>query len=333
VRQRADAARASKDAQGGLRLAEDEEALWAEELDEGTPCPSCGEPVPEGAALCTSCGLNLESGRRQMTKVRAGVAHEAEEIRSWVSGVSLILPFAIVPYRTTEAGEKPRWANVTLVILTVLTSIVALVMLLGDNLEPLRYALWSGPRFAPQQLVTHLFLHGGLAHLVGNMIFLWVFGSAINRALGSAWYPATYVALGMLAGYCGHVLPAEPGTEVPLIGASGAISALSGLYLVLFPRHDIHMAVWFRLAWWMRPWIKTFAVTGVFAVLFYVAFDVAAVTLGWTGNVAHWVHLSGFLWGILLGLALLFTGAVRSEGYDLLTWLMGDRWKRLFGRA
>jgi membrane associated rhomboid family serine protease len=262
-----------------------------------------------------------------MTKVRVGVAQEADEIRSWVSGVSLILPLAIVPYRTMEGG-RARWANVGLVGLTIAASIVALVLSLGQNEQPMRYALWPGPRFAPEQLVTHLFLHGGLEHLVGNMVFLWVFGAAVNGALGSVVYPLVYLALGALAGYCGHVLPAPPGEAIPLIGASGAICALSGVYLVLFPRHDIHMAVWFRFAWWTRVHIKTFAVTGVYAVLFFTAFDVAAVVLGWTGEVAHWVHLAGLGWGVALGLGLLLSGAVRSQGYDLLTWVLGDRWRR-----
>jgi membrane associated rhomboid family serine protease len=125
------------------------------------------------------------------------------------------------------------------------------------------------------------------------------------------------------------MLPAAAGEDIPLIGASGAIAALSGIYLVLYPRHDIHMAVWFRLYWWTRVHIKTFPMTGLYAVLFYTAFDVAAVVLGWTGQVAHWVHLAGFLWGVLLGLGLLLTRVVPSEGYDLLSWVLGDRWQRL----
>ncbi|NQT53900.1 rhomboid family intramembrane serine protease [bacterium] len=292
------------------------------------PCPSCGEPLAPTATLCVACGTHLKTGRRGLTKVRVGVAEETEAVRQWVEGVSLILWLAIVPYRSATQEGKSRWCNTILVSMTVVTSLVALVMLLGEDVRPLRFALWSGESFASEQLVTHLFLHGGLAHLVGNMIFLWAFGSAINRAVGEWRFPFLYFALGALAGYCGHVLPAAAAADIPLVGASGAISALSGVYLVLFPRHDIHMAAWFRLAWWTRPRIRTFPLTGIYVVLFYTAFDVAAVTLGWTGNVAHWVHLAGFAGGVVMGLVLLLTRVVPSEGYDLLTWIAGSRWQR-----
>lgn len=322
----------------GLRLLDESETDDAEAADEAPPdpnlpkCPSCGEPLALGATLCTHCGTDLRTGRRGLTKVRVGVAQEAEEIRPWVNWVSLVLWLAIVPYKTTSQPGRSNWANSALVVLTVIASMVALVMMLGGDERPLRHALWSGETFELGQLVTHLFLHGGLAHLIGNMIFLWAFGSAINRAVGEWKYPSLYFVLGALAGYCGHVLAAAKGADIALIGASGAISALSGMYLVLFPRHDVHMAVWFRLAWFFRPRIKTFPLTGIYVVLFYTAFDVAAVALGWTGDVAHWVHLAGFLWGVLFGLALLLTRVVRSDGYDLLTWIMGDRWQRLHAK-
>ena len=291
-------------------------------------CPVCSRPVPRGAALCTHCGTDLRTGRRQMTKVRGGVRAEVNEIYSWVWWVSLILPFAVVPYKSTAGTGKSHSANRTLVLATIVVSLVALLSLwTGDQRLLDSFALWPGPKFALEQLVSHVFLHGGVAHLAGNMVFLWMFGTAINGVLGGVAYPAAYLALGALSGFLGHVLPASAGPGVPLVGASGAICGLTGLYLVLFPRHDIHMAVWFRLFWWTPPYIRTFPLTGIYAVLIFTAFDVVAVLSGSTGNVAHWVHLAGFACGVVLGLVLLLGHVVRSEGYDLLTWLMGDRWR------
>jgi len=310
------------------------------------PCPACRALVPEGAVLCTNCGTHLRSGRRLLTKSRGHVGDEAEDIRSWVNGLSLLLPLAIVPYRTTIPQLRSRRANTILVVATCVLSIAGLMSILNDRYEILteteglarrrvsvlfQYGLWPGEHFAPIQLVSHLFLHGGLVHLVGNMLFLWMFGAAVNSVLGWKWYPALYLVLGALAGYLGHVVFGPHDVETPLIGASGAVCGLTGLYLVLFPRHDIHMAVWFRFAWWTRARIKTFAVTGIYAVLFFTAFDVAALLLGWTGSVAHAVHISGFLCGVLFGIVFLLTGFVKSEGYDLLSWILGDRWR--FGRA
>ncbi|MBM4030577.1 MAG: rhomboid family intramembrane serine protease [Planctomycetes bacterium] len=296
------------------------------------PCPACHAPLPEGAVLCVKCGTSVQSGRRLLTKARVRVGDEAEEIRSWVSGVSLILPLAIVPYRTTIPQKRSTLANTILVVATCLISFYALIILVGKTERGQeaflrRYGLCPGDDFAAHQLVTHLFLHAGLAHLVGNMVFLWVFGAAVSSVLGWQWYPALYLILGALAGYIGHVALGSYEFDLPLIGASGAICGLTGLYLVLFPRHDIHMAAWFRLFWWTEVHIKTFPMTGIYAVLFFTAFDVAALALGWAGAVAHGVHIAGFLSGFLLGIAFLLTGFVKSEGYDLLTWLVGDRWR------
>ncbi len=335
---------------GGLRIAEQPTAFTPSvpepEPVPTNPCPTCGSPVPARAKLCVNCGTRVQSGHGWIRKERGDVSGEAEEIRSWVNGVSLILPLAIVPYRSTIPQLRSRLANHILVGATIVLSMIALIAMLSesehrqlsDRSVLSRYGLWPGEKFAPTQLVSHVFVHAGLAHLAGNMLFLWMFGGALSAVLGWRWYPALYLAFGAVAGYLGHVVFGTPqvidlgalgkiSIEVPLVGASGAICGLSGMYLVLFPRHDIHMAIWLRIFWWWRPWVKTFAMTGIYAVLFFTAFDVAAIVLGWTGSVAHAVHLSGFGAGIVVGVVFLFTGVVKSEGYDLLTWLFGDRWR------
>lgn len=320
--------------EGGLRLmVEEHEREKKKDEDAPTlrgrtlPCVSCGERVAVDDLVCTHCGTNQKTGRRLLTKVRGRAGLEAEDIRGWVTGVSLILPLAIVPYKSTVTQGRSRLANTILVAATCIISIIAFVSLIGGNEAVLtKYALWPGDSFAVTQLVTHVFLHGGIGHLAGNMVFMWMFGATLCSTIGWHWYTGIYLALGALAGLVGHVI-LGPADGLPLVGASGAICGLTGLYLVLFPRHDVHMAIWFRIAWWMRPWIKTFAVTGIYVVCFFTAFDVAAIALGWTGNVAHAVHLSGFAAGILLGIVLLLTGAVKTQGYDLLTWVLGDKWR------
>ena len=292
-------------------------------------CPQCGESAPLNTVVCVKCGTNLKTGRRLLTKERAGMHDEAVEIFRWVWWVSFILPLAITPYKSTVGEERSSTANKVLVALTSVISIAVILAFLGGNEEAvLRYALSAGDRFEATQLVTHIFLHAGPPHLIGNMIFLLVFGAAINGAVGGLAYTFIYLGLGVLAGLAGFVLPGMSDTSASLVvGASGAISGLAGMYLVLFPRHDIHMVVWFRIFWFFRPLLKTFAVTGIYAVLFFTAFDILALALRWQGDVAHGMHVAGFASGFILGLILLLTGAVRSKGYDLLTWVLGDRWR------
>jgi predicted Zn finger-like uncharacterized protein len=302
--------------------------LWDEPLPVPTKrCSACGATVAVDAAVCIRCGTNLKTGRRLLTRVRVDVDREAEQIRSWVRWVSLILPVAIVPYRSTIRQRSARAANWTLVIATCAISALLYTLLLGENEQVIQLALWPGDRFALYQLVSYLFLHGGPAHLVSNIVAMWMFGAALNATLGSYWYPSLYLALGVLAGLFGHLVFWPGGEPIPLVGASGAVTGLMGVYLVLFPRHDVHMALWLRPWFWLPPIIKTFPLMGLYAVLFFVAYDVLAIALGLTGNVAHSVHISGFVSGVVIGLVLLLTGLAQAQGYDLLTWIMGDRWR------
>jgi len=298
-------------------------------------CPSCSQELSDGAVVCTSCGLDLRTGRRLGQRLEPEQP-QALEVDTTLEGalpvelISLFLPLAIVPYGTSvkmhhDAGSmqiKAWYANVGLMILTGLASAYVLVTLMaGDPRTLAAHALWSGSNFSVGQLVTSVFLHASIAHLLGNMVFLWVFGSSLSMATGMLWYPLIYLGLGVCAGYLGHVLPAGAGPDVPCIGASGAIMGLNGMFLVLFGRTKVHMAAWFRLLWFTEPHVKIFAVRGVWAVLFFIAFDVAAIVLGWTGTVAHGVHLAGFVSGVALGLVLLQTGAVKSHGDDVVAWL------------
>ncbi|MAE61684.1 MAG: hypothetical protein CMJ49_10060 [Planctomycetaceae bacterium] len=310
-----------------------------------TTCPNCQHPCDPEAKICINCGTNLKTGRRLLTKDRGNIDHEAHEVLAWLSWVSLIIPVSLAPYRSTVAARRTWPFTKILITFTVIISGLYLISIWTtpepQTLEELialadspthQFMLWPGERFQEFQLITHIFLHGGLAHLAGNMIFLAAFGVAIYQALG--WfYPLIYLALGVFAGLAGHLMLSDPADPVPLLGASGAIAGVSGMYLVLFPRHDIHMVFWFRFTWLFEPYIKTFAVTGIFVVLFYTSFDVLNIVLQSQGNVAHGVHIAGFSAGVVLGFILLITRAVKTEGYDLLTWVFGNRWRPRSDRA
>lgn len=173
-------------------------------------------------------------------------------------------------------------------------------------------------------LVTYAFLHGGMLHLLGNMLFLWTFGNNVNDKLGHAYYLGAYVAFGVLSGLA-HVV-SEHGSPFPCVGASGAIFGVMGLYLAFFPLNDVRM---FYLLW-IRP--GTFRCSAYWPIFGYVALNIYWVATGSGGNTAVAAHLGGFAAGFGAGLALLAKDLVPRDDYDFLAWLSGRRQKKLYER-
>ncbi len=148
--------------------------------------------------------------------------------------------------------------------------------------------------FAP--FLTSMFLHGGWLHLIGNMLFLWVFGTSVEDHLGHLEYLVFYVVCGVGSAVV-HTL-ANWGSSVPAIGASGAISGVMGAYIVLFPRSRVLTLI---------PLLFFFFTVHLPAVLmlgywFVIQFLAGISTLGRSdaGGVAWWAHIGGFLIGALL---------------------------------
>ncbi len=172
------------------------------------------------------------------------------------------------------------------------------------------------------QLFTHAFLHGGIFHLIGNMLFLLVLGSRTNSAVGNAATAVLYLLLAAAAGLAHMMLGGDPG--VPMLGASGAIMGLAGMYVVLFPLQHVFMVIWLRLGLiaGFRMLMKMFATRGVYVVMFYIAFDVLYTVLELESGTAHWAHLGGFFAGVVLAILLLVTRMVHT-GNDVLSLALG----------
>jgi membrane associated rhomboid family serine protease/DNA-directed RNA polymerase subunit RPC12/RpoP len=173
------------------------------------------------------------------------------------------------------------------------------------------------------QLITHAFLHGGILHLAGNMLFLLVFGSRVNAAIGNILTAVLYPVLAIAAALT-HL--ATMGADPPsaMLGASGAVMGLAGAYLLLYPVHKIYMVIWMRwgLLMGFRLSYKYFALRGFWVVLFYIAFDVIAVSLMMTTGTAHWAHIGGLIWGIVLAFILLAARIAYSRS-DVLSLVLG----------
>jgi membrane associated rhomboid family serine protease len=139
------------------------------------------------------------------------------------------------------------------------------------------------------KLFTYMFLHGDLGHLFGNMIFLWVFGDNIEDAMGRFRYFLFYIACGVAAGLA-HFLSATT-SQVPLIGASGAISGLLAAYLILFPRAKVWVLFFTRIPLKLRA---------VWVLGIYLVFNIIMATARGMDNVAWWAHIGGFAAGLIL---------------------------------
>lgn len=152
-------------------------------------------------------------------------------------------------------------------------------------------------RWAVLPLLTYQFLHAGVAHLAGNMLFLWTFGDNVEDRMGRIGFVFFYLLSGILAVLV-HCL-FDPASQVPVVGASGAISAVMGAYLVLFPKARVLLLVWIII------FVTFVRVSAWLLLLPYFVLQFPAVqrlfSLGETQGVAVWAHIGGFLAGMGLG--------------------------------
>ena len=158
-------------------------------------------------------------------------------------------------------------------------------------------------------LFTSMFIHAGWLHILGNMIFLWVFGDNVEDAMGHLGYLLFYLLCGLGAGL-GQVF-ADPSAAIPSVGASGAIAGVLGAYLVLYPRASVRTVIPIIII----PWIVR--IPAVVLMLFWFAMQLlssnlfsASTAVGGSGGVAYMAHIAGFILGVVL--VFVFRGRARS---------------------
>ncbi len=159
------------------------------------------------------------------------------------------------------------------------------------------YNILTGAPVLPVLLsfVTAMFLHGGWVHVLGNMLYLWVFGDNVEDRLGHFKYLLFYLVVGIIGGIT-HVL-SDPASQVPVIGASGAVAGVLGAYFIAFPRSRILALV---------PIIIIFTIMELPAIVFLglwfllQLFNGAASIGGMANPVAWWAHIGGFVAGMAL---------------------------------
>lgn len=147
-------------------------------------------------------------------------------------------------------------------------------------------------------ILTSMFMHGDFFHILGNMWFLWIFGDNVEDHLGHFSYLTFYLICGIAAALTDIAI--TPSSDVPLIGASGAIAGIMGAYIVLYPRARVQtlvILIVFFTFWWLPAWVFL----GYWFLIQFVATSVTAASAQHqTGGVAFAAHVGGFIAGLIL---------------------------------
>lgn len=218
-----------------------------------------------------------------------------------------------LPLRTDSPLRTTPWMNWAIIAANIL------IFILTQTHPQWETRYWLNPRnLSLGAYFTYAFLHAGIPHLLGNMLFLFIFGNNVNDKMGNAGYLAFYLAGGVVAG-AGHVLTATQ----PVVGASGAVAAVTGAYLILFPRSSV-IVLWF---FWI---IDAFEIPSLWFIIFFFSQDlIMAAFPQWFGSspaVAHAAHISGTLFGAALCLVLLQSRLLPRDQFDVLA--LAQRWNR-----
>jgi membrane associated rhomboid family serine protease len=209
----------------------------------------------------------------------------------------------MIPLRDENPARRVPFVNYALIFINVLVFLWQVS--LGTQGEAVLYRLALIPLDVTQGLdlgdaravLTSMFMHAGLAHLAGNMLYLWIFGDNVEDALGHFKYLLFYLA-GGLAASATHVL-LYPNSSVPTVGASGAIAATLGAYLLLFPNRRVVTLI--PLGFFLQ--VARLPAIFVLGAWFVLQLFQGTLSLGMDqlGGVAFWAHIGGFAFGMLFG--------------------------------
>lgn len=228
----------------------------------------------------------------------------------------------ILPIRTDTQFRRTPAVNYFLIIANVLIFLV--VDVFSGRPMPTGLALWKRQymldpeNLSVIQFFSYQFLHGDLMHLLGNMLFLWVFGNAVNSKMGHVTYLLFYLACGVFAG-----LGFSLGGTSPCLGASGSIAGITTSFLVLFPRAHVTVVYWF--VWF----IGTAQIQALLLIVVKIILwdNILAPSLAGGRDyvsVAYSAHIAGYIFGFLCCALMLLIRALPRDQYDIIA--MGKRY-------
>jgi membrane associated rhomboid family serine protease len=219
----------------------------------------------------------------------------------------------MIPIRDEIPTRRVPVVNYLLIVVNILVFIM--MWMAGSSQESLVYQFAMIPsNFADGvglgdvfDIFTSMFMHAGIVHIAGNMLYLWIFGDNIEDRLGHVQYLIFYLVGGVVAALAHFIT--NSGSQIPTVGASGAIAAVLGAYLVLYPRSRI--VTFIPLGFFMRlTMVPAIIVLGMWFILQLFS-GVMTIGASDVGGVAFWAHIGGFVAGVVM--ALLFIPKRKPE--------------------
>jgi membrane associated rhomboid family serine protease len=220
----------------------------------------------------------------------------------------------MIPLRDVIPSRTRPGVTITLIVLNVLVFLLQSSLSDGAQ-EEFVYTFGLVPAyFSFVTVFTSMFVHGGIAHIAGNLLFLWIFGDNVEDRLGHLRFLLFYLLCGFLAALSQLLL--DPGSTVPMVGASGAIAGVMGAYLVLYPHSRVLMLFPFPVFLFELPAV---AFLGIW---FFVQFLNGIGQLPVfqqdqiSGGVAFWAHVAGFAAGVVLVVFMRHPERQKVEWWD-----------------
>ena len=209
----------------------------------------------------------------------------------------------MLPIRDEIRTHRFPFVNYTLIALNIIVFIFELMA--GPDLEAALYEIALIPANVTagfdlgdlKAIFTSMFLHAGLSHLLGNMLYLWIFGDNVEDRLGHFWYLVFYLAGGIVAAFAHVAL--NPNSVIPTVGASGAIAAVLGAYLILFPQ--VKVLTFVPIGFFLRLTLLPASLLLGFWFVLQLFNGLLTLGLADMGGTAFWAHIGGFVFGVLIG--------------------------------
>jgi membrane associated rhomboid family serine protease len=218
-----------------------------------------------------------------------------------------------IPLR--DISRRPVHRPVVTVAIIVVNTFVFILELMGGNAFVQQWAVIPANIAAGQRwitILTAMFMHGSWMHIIGNMVFLWAFGPEIEDAMGRVRYLVFYLLGGLVA--FGAQIAAMSDSTVPNLGASGAIAAVMGAFLITYPRDQIRTLLF--LGWFVTVTVLPAALLIGLWFLLQLFSQVGSVAQAQSGGVAYMAHVGGFIFGAVTGRLFESSRRLAAQTYD-----------------
>lgn len=210
----------------------------------------------------------------------------------------------MIPIRDEIKTKRIPFVNYTLIAINIIVFLIMVLnpakidsIVMGNALIPTDVT--QGFKMSVlKNFITAMFMHAGWMHLISNMLYLWIFGDNIEDRLGHVGYLLFYLAAGIFAS--GLHIFFNPTSNVPSLGASGAIAGVLGAYLIFYPQSKVYTFIPFGYFMRLRP-LPAIVVLGLWFVMQIFSGVGSMMAQGRGGGVAYWAHIGGFVFGLLIG--------------------------------